>query len=58
MVVSKNNLYTIIEYKTGEKSNKHLIQIKKYFEALSGMGLNVGKCLLVYVTPSIEVIEV
>jgi ATP-dependent exoDNAse (exonuclease V) beta subunit len=58
VVVSKNNLYTIIEYKTGEKSNKHLIQIKKYFEALSGMGLNVGKCLLVYVTPSIEVIEV
>jgi CRISPR/Cas system-associated exonuclease Cas4 (RecB family) len=58
VVISTNNKYTIMEYKTGEKRDKDIIQIKKYANTLTNMGLNVENNILVYVGDSIEVIEV
>tara|TARA_B100000767_G_scaffold76495_1_gene73100 strand:+ start:21074 stop:24160 length:3087 start_codon:yes stop_codon:yes gene_type:complete len=57
IVVSPSNKHTIIEYKTGEKREEHMLQIKKYANTLSDMGLNVENSILVYVGHSIEVIE-
>ena len=57
IVVSDIENYTIIEYKTGEKRKEHLLQLSKYAKTLRDMGLNVEKSILVYVTTSIEVVE-
>ena len=58
IVVSKDKRHTIIDYKTGEKRPQDIVQIKKYEVALKNMGLNIGKSILVYVRPLIEVVEV
>jgi hypothetical protein len=41
-----------------KKRDKDIIQIKKYANTLTNMGLNVENNILVYVGDSIEVIEV
>jgi len=58
VVVSPTNQHIIMEYKTGEKRDKDIFQIKKYANTLSNMGLNVKNSMLVYVGDSIEVIDV
>jgi len=58
VVISASNKHTIMEYKTGEKRDKDIIQIKKYANTLTNMGLNVENNILIYVGDSIEVIEV
>ena len=57
IVVSSNKKHTIIEYKTGNKRKEHILQIRKYANVLRDMGLKVEKSILVYVSSSIEVIE-
>ena len=57
VVVSLNEQHTIIEYKTGEKRDEHVLQIKRYADMLMDMGLNVEKRILVYVGDFIEVVE-
>ena len=56
--VVKDNLATIIDYKTGEEKKKHTIQVKNYAEALEEIGFNVDKILLVYIGEEIHVKEV
>ena len=58
IVVSKEKTHTIIDYKTGEKRPSYITQIKNYEAALKNMGLKTGRSILVYVRPSIEVVEV
>ena len=57
IVVSKDKKHTIIDYKTGEKRTSDITQIKKYEDALKTMGLKIGKSILIYVRPLIEVVE-
>ena len=57
IVVSKEKTHTIIDYKTGEKRTSDIAQIKKYEDALKTMGLKIGKSILIYVRPLIEVVE-
>ena len=57
IAVSQNLIYTIIEFKTGKKRKEDILQIKKYSNTLLDMGLNVEKSILVYILPSLEVIQ-
>lgn len=45
----KDNLVTITDYKTGEQSDQHLIQINGYATALFEMGYQVSEKLLIYI---------
>ncbi len=47
----------IIDYKTGKKHPGHLSQLSGYAALLSKMGYKNIRCLLVYIEPEIEVIE-
>lgn len=51
----KNNELTIIDFKTGVKSNKHLQQIEHYSRILRSMGYLIKESLLIY-TDQIEVV--
>lgn len=46
---------TIIDYKTGEMSEKHLSQINFYAENLTSSGFSISEKLLVYIGEEIEV---
>lgn len=58
IVRSKDNVYTIIEYKTGKKRISDNKQIEKYKLAMHEMGLKVEKALLVYTGEPLEVMEI
>lgn len=55
--ISKN-VIVIIDYKTGVENPTHKQQIQKYGSALTQMGFEVKKQLLVYIKEEIEVISV
>ena len=57
IAVSQDLIYTIIEFKTGKKRKEDILQTKKYSNTLLDMGLNVEKSILVYILPSLEVIQ-
>jgi len=48
MVIHEDNSVTILDYKTGEPSNSHILQINKYADAVLEMGYGVKEKLLVY----------
>ena len=50
IVFNENKQIVIIDYKTGERSNKDENQIKKYHQILSKMGYKVNKTVLIYVS--------
>ena len=50
IVFNENKQIVIIDYKTGERSNKDENQIKKYRQILSKMGYKVNKTVLIYVS--------
>ena len=57
-LVFKDNLVTIMDYKTGAKSHKHHQQLRRYEKVLASMGFEVDRKLLIYINDEIEVAEV
>jgi len=57
-IIIKNGKATIIDYKTGSPSSKHKAQIKNYANALSQLGFQVQRKILVYIDKKIVVEEV
>ena len=49
IVFDKNQYATIIDYKTGQKSRKDVLQIEKYKKLLKKMGYKVRETVLVYI---------
>lgn len=48
-LVRKENIFTIIDYKTGNQHEKDRLQIKEYQNLLKQLGFEVEKCMLVYI---------
>ena len=57
-VVVKDNIASIIDYKTGSYDTHHEEQLKGYAGILEKMGYNIGKMLLVYFEDPLKVVEV
>jgi ATP-dependent exoDNAse (exonuclease V) beta subunit len=55
-VVIKDNIALLLDYKTGEKHNKHKVQIEEYELALREMNYSVAKKALIYIGESIEIV--
>ena len=55
-VVIKNDLAYLLDYKTGEKHNKHKAQLEEYELALQEMNFTVAKKVLIYIGESIEIV--
>ena len=55
-LVEKNGFYTVIDYKTGGKEDKHIEQVEGYVKELRDWGLNVKGIL--YYTENREIINV
>ena len=55
-VVIKDNLAYLLDYKTGEKNNKHKAQIEEYELALQEMNYTVAKKVIIYIGESIEIV--
>jgi ATP-dependent exoDNAse (exonuclease V) beta subunit len=58
LVFNQNKQIVIIDYKTGERSNKDENQIKKYRQILSKMGYKLNKTVLIYVSSNNNTISV
>ena len=58
IVFNENKQIDIIDYKTGERSNKDENQIKKYRQILSKMGYKVNKTVLIYVSANNNDIDI
>ena len=58
IVFNENKQIVIIDYKTGERSNKDENQIKKYRQILSKMGYKVNKTVLIYVSANNNGIDI
>ena len=56
MVVTKNNEVLLLDYKTGQKLDKHKQQMLHYVNTIESMNLKVVKKLLVYIGDSIEIV--
>jgi ATP-dependent exoDNAse (exonuclease V) beta subunit len=55
-VTLKGNQAYLLDYKTGEKHNKHKAQLEEYELALQEMNYNVAKKALIYIGESIEIV--
>ena len=55
-VVVKDNMAYLLDYKTGEKHNKHKAQLEEYELALQEMKYTVAKKALIYIGESIEIV--
>ncbi|WP_333807515.1 UvrD-helicase domain-containing protein [Flavobacterium sp.] len=55
-VVIKDNVAYLLDYKTGEKHNKHKIQLEEYEMALQEMNYTVAKKALIYIGENIEIV--
>ena len=55
-VVIKDNVAYLLDYKTGEKHNKHKAQLEEYKMALQEMNYTVAKKALIYIGESIEIV--
>ena len=51
-----DNSIRILDYKTGEKHNKHKAQLEEYEMALQEMNYTVAKKALIYIGESIEIV--
>jgi CRISPR/Cas system-associated exonuclease Cas4 (RecB family) len=50
-----NEVY-LLDYKTGEKHNKHKVQLQEYELALQEMNYKVAKKVLIYIADSIDIV--
>lgn len=57
VVLKPNHETLILDYKTGEKSEKHKIQIENYALTLNEMGFSVTQKTLVYIGENVEIIN-
>ena len=57
VVLKPNNEALILDYKTGNKLEKHKVQVENYATALEEMNLNVTQKTLVYIGENIEVVH-
>jgi ATP-dependent exoDNAse (exonuclease V) beta subunit len=55
-VVLKGNQAFLLDYKTGEKSNKHKAQLEEYELALQEMNYIVAKKALIYIGENLEIV--
>lgn len=55
-VVIKDNMAYLLDYKTGEKHNKHKAQLEEYELALQEMNYTVAKKAIIYIGESIEIV--
>ena len=55
-VVLKGNQALLLDYKTGEKQNKHKVQLEEYELALQEMNYTVAKKVLIYIGESVEIV--
>ena len=55
-VVIKDRVAYLLDYKTGEKHNKHKAQLEEYELALQEMNFTVVKKALIYIGESIEIV--
>jgi ATP-dependent exoDNAse (exonuclease V) beta subunit len=55
-VVIKDNVAYLLDYKTGEKHNKHKAQLEEYELALQEMKYTVAKKALIYIGERIEIV--
>jgi len=51
----KNNLVTIIDYKTGAFQNSHKLQMEQYENILSEMGYKTSKKILIYINTEVNI---
>ncbi len=58
IVLKPNHEVLILDYKTGEKNEKHKHQVENYAEALQEMSLTVTQKTLVYIGENIEVVTI
>ncbi len=57
MVLTKDNQVLLLDYKTGAHKDAYVDQLASYEEAIRGMGLRVGKKVLVYTGRGVNVIN-
>lgn len=57
-LVLKDEVLSIIDYKTGERDDKHLKQIRAYGGLFSKLGYPTIKLLLVYINDKVDVVEI
>lgn len=57
VVLKPNKEALLLDYKTGDKTVKHIKQINTYATALEEMGYNVSKKMLVYIKDTIEIVN-
>ncbi len=57
MVITSNNKVYLLDYKTGQKEEKHLHQMNTYQDAIEKMGYRVTKKLLIYIGDSINIVN-
>ncbi|MDP5026642.1 MAG: Dna2/Cas4 domain-containing protein, partial [Flavobacterium sp.] len=55
-VTFKGNQAYLLDYKTGEKHNKHKVQLEEYELALQEMNYLVAKKALIYIGENIEIV--
>lgn len=55
-VVIKGNQAYLLDYKTGEKQKKHIVQLQEYELALQEMNFQVVKKALIYISENIEIV--
>ena len=58
VVFHDSGLISIIDYKTGEQSNKHKIQLREYASSMEELGLKVKNLFLVYTLSTHKVVKV
>ena len=58
VVFHDSGLISIIDYKTGEETNKHKTQLKKYASSMEELGLKVKNLFLVYTLSTHKVVKV
>ncbi|RZP06298.1 MAG: hypothetical protein EVA42_03905 [Flavobacteriales bacterium] len=58
IVFDKNQVATVIDYKTGQKSRRDVLQIENYKKLLQKMGYKVRETILVYVNNQYNDIEI
>ena len=58
VVLTSNKTAMLLDYKTGQKSDKYTIQINNYALALEEIGLQVTKKVLIYIGEEIEVVNI
>ena len=57
-LVFKDNLVTIVDYKTGNPSQEHHQQLLRYERVLNSMNFKVDKKILIYLNEEINIVEV